>query len=235
MIYTNAAELLQKYPSLTTGIVLARRINNGPSCPEVEELLSPVEVQVASHFDPATLSSHPHIASFRQAYSAFGVKPSKYNSAPELLIRRVLKDSKLPRINRLVDLCNCISLKYILPVAAYDLAGVTGNVTVGLAKGNESFLPLYATEIEQPEPGEVVYLDEEKCLSRRWNWRQCEQAKVRPETKDVIITVEGLEKIAPVEVERATAELLQLVPQLCGGTARAFVLNKLNPQAEWQD
>lgn len=232
MLYTNSSQLMEKYPTLTSGIVLARNIANGPSSPDIEELLKPLEAQVSARFDPATLSSHSHIASWRQAYSAFGVKPSKYNSACELLVRRVLKDAELPRINKLVDLCNLVSLKYILPVAAYDLAGIKGNVTVGLAKGRETFLPLYSTEPEQPALGEVVYQDEEKCLSRRWNWRQCEQARIRPETENVIITVEGLDKISPLEVERATAELSQLVPQLCGGTAHIFILNKLNPQAE---
>lgn len=232
MLYTNSSELIQKYPSLTTGLVLAKRIINGPSSPEVEQLLRPLEAELPLRFDPATLSSHPHIASWRQAYSAFGVKPSKYNSAPELLVRRVLKDGGLPRINKLVDLCNYLSLKYILPAAAYDLAAIKGDITVGLAKGTERFLPLYGTEIEPPEPGEVVYQDEEKCLSRRWNWRQCEQARIRPETENVVITVEGLEKISPLEVERATAELAQLVPQLCGGTATQFILNRTQPWAE---
>ena len=43
------------------------------------------------------------------------------------IIRRVLKGGELPRINQLVDLGNCLSVKYVLPIAAYDLSGAQGD------------------------------------------------------------------------------------------------------------
>ncbi len=97
----------------------------------------------------------------------------------------------MPRINKLVDICNCISIKYVLPIAAYDLAGISGDLTVTLAQGGERFLPLNIDQWEQPEPEEVIYKDQEKALSRRWNWRQCDQAKVTPDTHNALLTLEG--------------------------------------------
>ena len=232
MRYTNSPELLAKFPTLTTGLVVIKGLDNQP-CAQPDDLLAQAQAQVAAEFEPATLSQHPHISSWRSAYSAFGVKPSKYNCACELLLRRVLKDGALPRINKLVDLCNCISLKYVLPVAAYDLTGITGDLTVTLAQGKERFLPLNTDQWEEAEPGEVIYKDQEKALSRRWNWRQCDQAKATPATRDALLTLEGVNHIGPDVVVQATTELADLVERFCSHPPRRFILTNDNPQAEF--
>ena len=130
----------------------------------------------------------------------------------------------MPRINKLVDICNCISIKYVLPVAAYDLAGIRGDLTVTLAQGGERFLPLNTDQWEQPEPGEVIYKDQEKALSQRWNWRQCDQAKVTQDTHNALLTLEGVNHISPQLVVQATTELVELVEGFCSCPPRPFIL-----------
>lgn len=224
MFYRNARDLFERYPTLTTGVVTAAGITNLPLPPRLGSLLAEVERSVAGSFRSDTLSQHPHIASWREAYSSFGVKPSKYNCACELLIRRVLKEGQVPRINGVVDLCNYLSLKYVVPVASYDMAGIKGGVEVGFARADEPFMGLYATEVEYPEPGEVIYRDQEKALSRRWNWRQCEQAKVTLGTRDVLFTVEGVNRIPREVVEAAARELTIFTREFFGGAGNSYML-----------
>lgn len=146
-------------------------------------------------------------------------------------MRHVLKSGELPSINKLVDLCNYLSLKHVLPVAAYDLASVSGPVEVRLAKGDEPFQPLYSAEIEYPKPGEAIYADDEGALSRRWNWRQCDRAKTTPQSRDVLITTEGINDIAREKVETAVEELAALVSELCGGELSWTLLDDEHPWA----
>ena len=46
------------------------------------------------------------------------------------LLRRLTKKGDIPSINAVVDICNLVSIRYALPVAAFDLAAITGGVTV---------------------------------------------------------------------------------------------------------
>jgi DNA/RNA-binding domain of Phe-tRNA-synthetase-like protein len=137
----------------------------------------------------------------------------------------------VPHINKLVDLCNYVSMKHVLPVAAYDLEFVSGPVEVRFATGDEPFLPLYAKVVEHPKPGEVVYTDDEGALSRRWNWRQCDRAKTTAQTRDVLLTTEGINDIQPEAVQAAIVELVSLVEDHCGGSLSWTLLDSDHPWA----
>ncbi len=224
-------DLVAKYPTLSAGVIFAHGVDNATPAPGVEELLAAQEARVRASLTTDRLSSHPHIAAWRAAFSAFGVKPSKYRSAVESLLRQVLRHGSLPRINKLVDLCNAVSLKHVLPVAACDVAHIRGDVTVRLATGDETFVPLYATEAEHPRPGEVIYTDEVEALSRRWVWRQCEKTRITEAATDVLLTTEGVNDIPRRAVEAALDELAELVQRFCGGELSWHVLDAAHPWA----
>ena len=223
-------DLLARFPTLTAGVVFAIGVDNASESAKAQSLLRAQEEVIKANYASLPISSHPHIASWRAAYSSFGVKPTKHRCAVEALLRHVLKSGALPHINKLVDICNYVSLKHVLPVAAYDLAFISGPVEVRFAEGDEPFLPLYAKEIEYPKPGEVVYTDVEGALSRRWNWRQCDRAKTTPQTRDVLITTEGVNDIEREKVEAATKELASLVSEYCGGE---LSWSLLDPDSPW--
>lgn len=227
-------DLLARFPTLCAGIVLAKGIDNESKEGKGENLLRAQEAKTKADYASLPISGHPHIASWRAAYSSLGVKPTQYRCAVEALLRHVIKSGALPSINKLVDLCNYVSLRHVLPVASYDLAGISGPVQVRLAKGDEPFQPLYKVEIEYPDPGEVIYADDEGALSRRWNWRQCDRAKTTPQSRDVLITTEGINDIAREEVEGATRELAALVSELCGEDLSWTLLDAHHPWATFE-
>lgn len=227
-------ELLQRFPNVTAGVAFATGIDNESEARAAERLLRAQEEAVKARFASAPISNHPHISSWRSAFSSFGVKPTKHRSAVEALLRHVLKAGTVPHINKLVDLCNYVSMKHVLPVAAYDLAAISGPVEVRFAQGDEPFLPLYEKDIEYPNPGEVVYTDDEGALSRRWTWRQCDRAKSTPQTRDALLTTEGVNDVEQDAVEAAIEELVSLVQEYCGGELSWTVLDRDHPWATAQ-
>ena len=67
------------------------------------------------------------------------------------------KKGDIPSINCLVDIGNLVSIRYALPVAIFDLRGVSGTICVRLATGDERFTELGSDEIVHPPPGEVIF------------------------------------------------------------------------------
>jgi DNA/RNA-binding domain of Phe-tRNA-synthetase-like protein len=211
------ADFLAKFPTVVGAAAFAVDIDNLSNETAAEGMLRAQEEAVRAQFASKPLSGHPHISSWRAAFSSFGVKPTQYRSAIEALLRHVTKGGAVPHINKLVDLGNYVSMKHILPVAAYDLEHISGAVVVILAGGDEPFLPLYGQEVEYPRPGEVVFTDDEGALSRRWTWRQSDRAKSTPETRRALLTIEGVNGITLTEIEAAMEELVSLIREYCGG------------------
>ena len=66
---------------------------------------------------------------------------------------------------------NIISLKYALPIGAEDLEKFEGDLHLGVANGNEPFLPIGKAENEPPLNREIVYKDDAGIVCRCLNWR----------------------------------------------------------------
>lgn len=224
-------DLLAQFPTIVAGAAFALGIDNQSKERAAEDLLKAQVETTKVQFATEPLSSHPHISSWRSAFSSFGVKPTQYRCAVEAMLRHVLKKGAVPHINKLVDICNYVSMKHVLPVAAYDLSSVSGPIEVRFAKGDEPFLPLYGKEVEYPKAGEVIYTDNEGALSRRWTWRQADRAKSTPQSRDVLLTTEGVNDIEQAAAEAAMQELVSLVKEYCGGEVSWSILDREHPWA----
>lgn len=219
-------EIFDNFRDLITGVILIKEVNNKGESSEIDELLRSAENKVIGDFSQLeSPSKHPNIIPWRQAYKKFGSDPHDYRCSSEALARQVLKGNKIRHINKLVDLYNYISLKYVLPVGGEDLDKIRGDLILDFAKGNESFIRLGGTENESPLSGEVVYKDEEGVICRRWNWREADRTKLSGETKNAVIVIEGLSPIQRETIEMATKELTDLTKKYCEGKITFEILD----------
>ena len=81
-------------------------------------------------------------------------------------------------------------------------------------------------------PGEVIYVDDNKVMCRRWNWRQGDQTKLTPATTNVAINVDCLPPVSKDEAKAITAELADLVREFCGGKVTYFLLDATQSEVE---
>ena len=217
------------FPGYCWGKVVCWRLDNRGGLEEATLLLREVEARVRDDPALADVVAHPKIVAWRQAFSRFGARPSKFQSSVEALTRRARRGDALPPVNPLVAVYNAVSLRSVLPVGGDDLDLVSGDLYLRLARGDEPFRPLGADEDEPPEPGEVVYADDAKVLCRRWTWRQGEESKISSATTRAVLNVHGLPPAEPDEVARATETLAELVRRVCGGESRWYVLDAGTP------
>ncbi|WP_409494102.1 B3/4 domain-containing protein [Amycolatopsis sp. cmx-11-12] len=145
-------------------------------------------------------SEFPEIQAWRRAFAKMGLKPTQYRCASESLLRRLRKESTLPRIHPVIDLCNAVSVAYAIPVAVLDVAKISGSLEVRHARGDEKYVT-FAGTVENPNPGEVIFADEDgQAHARRWTNRQSGHSAVSATTSDVLIVSEGLHATAAEDV-----------------------------------
>ena len=222
------SQILKKFPGLNLGLVVARDIKNSPNSGALSDMRA-AEEAVRKTLELQTLADDPRIDAWRNAYSSFGSKPKTYKNSVEALLRRVLKGDELPDINTIVNIYNTASIRHVLPAGGDDLAGIEGDITLTFAKGGEQFTPLGRTDPESADEGEVIYRDDKKVLCRRWNWRECDQTKMTPETKNVSIVVEGLPPATKEGVQSVASELAETIKKYCGGEGETHILNSETP------
>jgi len=225
-------EVFAKFPNYIRGVVIARGVDNHGEKPRLIELLGEVVAKATQDESLQEIKSHPRIASWRQAYTDFGTNPNKFYCSIESLARRARRGDQLPYINTLVALFNYFSLKHMVPSGGDDLKMADGDLRLTLAKGDEPFTPLNSEAIEYPPAGEVIYIDNNKVMCRRWNWRQGDQTKLTPETANVAINVDCLPPVAKGEAGAITEELAGLVREFCGGEVKYLLLDAANNERD---
>ncbi|GAA2602204.1 phenylalanine--tRNA ligase beta subunit-related protein [Dactylosporangium fulvum] len=142
----------------------------------------------------------PQIQAWRKAFAAQGLKPTQYRCASESLLRRLRKEGELPRLHPLVDLCNAVSAAFAIPVAALDVARISGDLEVRYADGSEEY-ETFGGELEHPDAGEVVFADAANVAhARRWTNRQSGRSAIHPATTTALIVAEGLHETAASDV-----------------------------------
>ncbi|WP_141579766.1 B3/4 domain-containing protein [Actinomadura sp. WMMA1423] len=171
-------------PDFAVLVMTAEGLGNGPS-DEVGEGWLAEAGQAADAGDP-------HVEAWREAYRAFGAKPQRTRPSVDALLRRA---DALPSINRVVDAYNAVSVEYALPIGGEDMDAYQGAARLVRATGDEPFDVVAGGEpaVEHPNPGEVVWRDDQGVTCRRWNWRQCVRTRLTEDTKNGLFLLERLE------------------------------------------
>lgn len=224
-------DIFSSFPNLCTGVILARGLDNGPTPEELRQSFLKEQRRTLNRIGTIPLSELEPLSAWRAAFRAFGVNPTKHRSAHEALLRRLTKKGDIPSINTLVDLSNLVSIRYMLPVAIFDARHLHGAITVHFSDGTEQYTPLGESKEEHPEPGEVIFSDDDGIvIARRWCWRQSEGSAANPETNRAIITVEALHSGGRADVNIALDDLLELLQKYAGGSYVWDVLDRGNQE-----
>lgn len=208
-------EIMTHHPDYVAIVVYASNLTNAESDTNSIAALREAEAYARTHFGEEKASSHPHIAAWREAFSSFGAKPSRYPCSAEALLARVLKGTghDLPPINALVDRYNAVSIRHVLPVGGEDLDRLTSDLWLRHANGREPFdsTGADANEATYPEPGEVVWADSTGVTCRRWNWRQGHRTRLTPDTTNAYFV---LDRLAPYSLDELHAARDDLVASI---------------------
>ncbi len=130
-----------------------------------------------------------------------------------------------------MDLANLVSIRYALPVAVFDQRPIAGGTTVRFAHGGEPWADLGSSEAAHPEPGEVIFVDEDEVVSaRRWCWRQSRASAAGEDTTEILVTVEGHHEAAADDIDRALRDLQALLGAFASpAVVRADILDADTP------
>jgi len=217
-------------PDYRAMLIVADGLRPGPSDETSDALLAAAGQRARERLAGEPPERLPQVAQWREAFRGFGAKPQRTRPSVEALLRRL--EAGLPRIDRVTDAYNAVSVAHLLPVGGEDVARYEGPARLVRAAGDEDFDTAADGQpaVERPEPGEVVWRDDLGVTCRRWNWRQCVRTRITACTVTAVFVLDGLSALGQDGLLAAQAELTESLTKTSPGAQ--FACRLIGPAAE---
>jgi DNA/RNA-binding domain of Phe-tRNA-synthetase-like protein len=166
----------------------------------LEELLAGAQV------DAAVFALRPDYRAMLLAVD--GLVPHPSDPAGDALLQAA--EAGLPRVNRLTDMYNAVSVLHQIPLGGEDLTRYTSAPRLLRATGEEPFDTAAGgiAVIEHPDPGEVVWCDDAGVTCRRWNWRQTRRTQLHADTTTALFILDALDPMTDQALHAAAEDLI---------------------------
>lgn len=201
-------------PDYRVSLLAVSGLTPGDSDQASDDLLSAAEERARALLSASPVEELAHVAAWRDAYRSFGAKPQRTRNSLEALLRRA--EGGLPRVNRLTDVYNAISVLHQVPLGGEDLEHYVGAPHLTRASGDEDFDTAAggADVTEHPDTGEVVWRDDAGVTCRRWNWRQGRRTQLRDSTTSALFILDALAPMTDEQLRAATDDLASHLTRL---------------------
>ncbi len=224
-----APEVVQRFPRIFVGGVIARHVNNRAAAAEAASLLAHVQQHIRDDSETVPDSVHAALRRWQEAFDEAGFD-RRYPPSVVALYRRIASGESIPSISPAVDIANAISLKYGLPVGAHDISSIQGSLGIRLAGEGLHFAPPGGDGDEIVPTGELVYADGKEVRTRRWVWRQSRHGRVTPDSTTIFFPIDGFHGQTDDAVRAAADELSDLVQRLLGAKTRTIFVHAGQPR-----
>ncbi|MBN2335933.1 hypothetical protein JXL21_10285 [Candidatus Bathyarchaeota archaeon] len=211
-------ELQARFPGLAAQIIRFSGVSVARESRELEDYKLEVSAEIKERWEVEQLREHPTFRAYRDFFWKLGIDPTKNRPAAEALIRRVLRDNPIPKINTWVDAYNLVSMDSAIPIASFDSSLLEGRLLMREAREGEEFLGIAMKKPVTLSGGEAVIEDAERLVAI-YPYRDADHSKVTMKTKNVLMLMCGAPGITLDELEKGSAHARRVLPRFCGGTA----------------
>jgi len=170
-------------PDLKLGIVFATVEVTGHD----DILWQEIDVCI-KNISKINLDQVPHllpIKGVRDTYKMLGKDPVRYRGSSEALLRRIIQDKGLYKVNTVVDINNLVSLETMHPVGVYDLNNIVSPVVFRVGASGESYKGIGKEIINIAEL--PVFADESGPFGSPTS--DSERAMITEKTKNIMMVV----------------------------------------------
>lgn len=213
-----SSELSSKFPELAAQIVNFKGVSITREIPELESYKGEIYASTQSRWEIEKLRDDPDFRAYRDFFWKLGIDPTKNRPAAEALIRRVLNDKPIPKINTWVDAYNMVSIQTAIPIASFDADLLEGDLYMREAVEGEEFLGIAMKKPVFLKGGEAVIQDDARLVAI-YPYRDADYSKVTPDTKNVLMLMCGAPKITRGKLSESAVLARSVLTRFCGGDA----------------
>lgn len=204
-----ADEKLKDIPIISkvfTGLTIKKR------SAQTDKWIAEKVEELKTKYSKAGWENSPTFAGYRKLYEKYaGLTDTK--SAPEKLINFIFERGTVPNINTFVDVYNIISALTGVSIGAHDADKIAESPKFVRLQEDTHFRGVNSEFDDTANEGEYAYVDSKGVLCRM-DIKQCERTKVTPDTKNVLVIMQGHENLGKDELEKTMTELTKALEML---------------------
>jgi DNA/RNA-binding domain of Phe-tRNA-synthetase-like protein len=209
-------EVRAAYGDLHLAYLEIRGMRIGTDSEKVTGLLRETSEGISKSISLEVVKDRVDFRAYRDFFWRLGVDPTKTRPASEALVRRILKNSFIPRINDFVDSYNIASIETGVPIAAFDLDTVEEEISLRFSEGGEGFLGIGMSSPKSLEKGVLIMSSGEETVAI-YPYRDAEESKITLGTKDAVLISCGVPGISEQKLMEAAGCARDRVISVCGG------------------
>jgi DNA/RNA-binding domain of Phe-tRNA-synthetase-like protein len=173
--------------------------------------------RIKNNYSVETLKDDPKVRSYRDFYWKWKIAdPTKVRPASESLIRRILINNNIWKINTFVNAYNLASALTGISLGAYDEIRITYPLTVRFSKEDEVFVGIGSSKPKILSGNELVIADQEGIISL-YPHRDAERTKITLETSKALLIAFGVSGISEKDLRDAIEVTAEILKKIGGG------------------
>lgn len=159
MIPVNCTNIIQsRIPGMHLGLLYVSQVTVIKNDASLDKGFLDLKLLLKEEFADTRPAQNAIVSYVRRMYRRIGWEPTRYRPSSEALVRRVLKDQELYRINNLVDWGNITSARFHLPMGLYDADKIDGKIEVDVGRPGESYTGISKDKIHAE--GKLILRDQ---------------------------------------------------------------------------
>ena len=163
---------------------------------DLDQIITEIKSDLKSKYTINNIKEDPIIAKYRKFYwNQLKLDPTKIRPSSEALIRRILKNQKIPKISSFVDSYNWASAASLIPMGAYDLETFDYPIIIRLTRENEKFTPI-GKEAKILPPNTLIISDKNDEILSQYPYRDSKLSMVTEISKSIILIACGVPGIS---------------------------------------
>ncbi len=207
-------KLKEKYPDMKVLVKTIEDVEIKREDKALEEFKKEITTKIKEGYDIESLKDDQTVRRYRDFFWRIGIDPTKIRPASEALIRRIVAEKPLYKINTLVDAYNLASIKTGIPLAAFDDKMLEGELLMRQAKEGEEFPGIGMKESKILKGTEVVISDQEKLVAI-YPYRDADSTKINMNTKNVKLLICGVPGIEMDHLKKAEDTAVEYITKFC--------------------
>lgn len=220
-LFTISDEVKKTYRGISIGLAVISGVQISKTNPKLEREKSALLAEL-ENLTTQEIGKYPEVVSYRKLYRSMGIDWHSRRPSPEALLRRVALKKGLYTVNTCVDAYNLVVMKYRISVGAFDYDTIVLPTILQFAKKGDFITLLGDNEPTIYTEKELAYYDGKGGYNIDFNYRDAQRTMVTEQTVNILINVDGVFDITPLEVERSLRASADKIIQYCGGTVECM-------------
>jgi len=193
------------------GVVFFKEVKNGAVSTPLRKRIEALASELRQTVGDRQLSELEGVRRSRKLYHLVGIDPTKDRPSSERLLRQVLQNRPLPKVNKLVDAVNLASLSQQCSLGVYDWDRIVPPVLVRIGRPDESYIGTNGEKVSLE--GRLVLVDGEGLFGNPSH----DSARTRIElgTVRAFVVAWTSAEASRSYLEEVMREVIALVTQFC--------------------